>query len=38
VAGFREHCNEPPSSIKDGEFIDKLSVLLASQDGLCTMG
>jgi hypothetical protein len=37
VAGFCEHGNEPPGSIKFGEFPDWLSVLLASQEGLCSM-
>jgi hypothetical protein len=36
VAGSCEHGNEPPGSIKCGEFLDWLSVLLASQ-GLCSM-
>jgi hypothetical protein len=30
VAGSCEHGNEPLGSIKCGEFLDKLSVLLAS--------
>jgi hypothetical protein len=33
VAGYCEHGNEPSGSIKCGEFLDKLSVLLASQEG-----
>jgi hypothetical protein len=37
VAGSCEHGNEPSGSIKCGEFLDKLSVLLASQEGLCSM-
>jgi hypothetical protein len=37
VAGPCEHGNEPSGSIKCGEFLDKLSVLLASQEGLCFM-
>jgi hypothetical protein len=37
VAGSCEHGNEPSGSIKCGEILDKLSVLLASQEGLCSM-
>jgi hypothetical protein len=37
VAGFCEHGNEPSGSIKCGEFLDYLSVLLASYEGLCSM-
>jgi hypothetical protein len=37
VAGFCEHGNEPSVSIKCGEFLDWLSVLLASQEGLCSL-
>jgi hypothetical protein len=37
VAGSCEHGNEPSGSIKCGEFLDWLSVLLASQEGLCSM-
>jgi hypothetical protein len=37
VAGFCEHADEPLGSIKCGEFSDLLSVLLASQEGLCSM-
>jgi hypothetical protein len=38
VADSCEHGNEPSDSIKCGEFIDKLSVLLfASQKRLCSM-
>jgi hypothetical protein len=37
VAGFCEHGNEPSGSIKGREFLDWLSVLLASQEGLCSM-
>jgi hypothetical protein len=37
VAGSFEHGNEPSGSIKCGEFFDWLSVLLASQEGLCSM-
>jgi hypothetical protein len=36
VAGFCEQGDEPSGSIKCGEFLDQLSVLLASQ-GLCSM-
>lgn len=32
---FTEHCNEPVGSIKCKEFLDELSVLLASKEGLC---
>jgi hypothetical protein len=37
VAGSCEHGNEPSGSIKFGEFLDYLSLLLASQEGLCSM-
>jgi hypothetical protein len=37
VAGSCEHGNEPSGSIKCGEFLDYLSVLLASQEGPCSM-
>jgi hypothetical protein len=37
VAGCCEHGDEPSGSIKCGEFPDYLSVLLASQEGLCSM-
>jgi hypothetical protein len=37
VAGSCEHSNEPSGSINYGEFLDWLSVLLASQEGLCSM-
>jgi hypothetical protein len=33
-----EHGNEPSSSIKGGESFHHLSVLSASQGGLCSMG
>jgi hypothetical protein len=36
VAGSCEHGDEPSVSIKCGEFLDQLSVLLAPQ-GLCSM-
>jgi hypothetical protein len=35
VEDSSEHDNKHSGSIKDREFIDKLSVLLASQEGLC---
>jgi hypothetical protein len=37
MAGCCEHGNEPSVSIKCGEIFDWLSVLLASQEGLCSM-
>jgi hypothetical protein len=37
VASSCEHGDEPSGSIKCGEFLDWLSVLLASQEGLCSM-
>jgi hypothetical protein len=37
VAGSCEHGNEPLGSIKCREFLDQLSVLLASEEGLCSM-
>jgi hypothetical protein len=37
VAGSCEHGNEPSGSIKCREFLDWLSVLLAFQEGLCSM-
>jgi hypothetical protein len=38
VARFCEHSNEPPDSVKCGEFFDQLSVLLlASEEGLSYM-
>jgi hypothetical protein len=37
VAGSCEHGNKPSCSIKCREFLDRLSVLLASQEGLCSM-
>jgi hypothetical protein len=36
VAGSCEHGDEPSDSIKCGEILDYLSVLLASQEGLCS--
>jgi hypothetical protein len=36
VAGSCEHGNEPSGSIKCGEFLDWLSILLTSL-GLCSM-
>jgi hypothetical protein len=37
MAGSCEHGNEPVSSIKGWEFLEYLSVLSASQEGLCSM-
>jgi hypothetical protein len=37
VADSCEHGNAPPGSIKGMKFLDQLSVLLASQEGLCSM-
>jgi hypothetical protein len=37
VAGSCEHGNETSGSIKCGEFLDWLNVLLASQERLCSM-
>jgi hypothetical protein len=37
VAGSCEHGNEPSGSIECGEFLDWLSILVASQEGLCSM-
>jgi hypothetical protein len=37
VAGSCEHGNEPSGSIKCGESLDYLSVLLASLEGFCSM-
>jgi hypothetical protein len=37
VAGSCEHGNETSGSIKCGEFLDYLSILLASEEGLCFM-
>jgi hypothetical protein len=37
VAGCCEHGDETSDSIKCWEFLDQLSVLLASQEGLCSM-
>jgi hypothetical protein len=37
LAGSCEHGNEPLGSIKGGEFLDNLELLLASQEGLCSM-
>jgi hypothetical protein len=37
VAGCCEYGDEPSGSIKCGEFLDWLSVLLASQEGLFSM-
>jgi hypothetical protein len=35
VAGCCEHGNEPSGCIKGGEFLDQLSVLFGSQEGIC---
>jgi hypothetical protein len=35
MADFYDHGNEPSGFIKGGEFLDLLSVLLASQEGPC---
>jgi hypothetical protein len=37
VAGSCEHGNEPSGSITSGEYLDQLSVLLASQERFCCM-
>jgi hypothetical protein len=37
VVEFCEHCDEPSGSIECGEYLDWLSVLVASQEGLCSM-
>jgi hypothetical protein len=37
VTGSCEHGNKYLDSIKCGVFLEKLSVLLASQEGLCSM-
>jgi hypothetical protein len=37
VAGSCKHGNELSGSIKCGEFLDYLSVLLASQAGICSI-
>jgi hypothetical protein len=37
VASSCEHGDEPSGSIKCREFLDWLSVLLVSQEGLCSM-
>jgi hypothetical protein len=37
LAGSCEHDNEHSGSIKDGEFLDQPSLLLAFEDGLCSM-
>jgi hypothetical protein len=37
VVGSYDHSNEPLGSIKGGKFLDQLSILLASQEGLCSM-
>jgi hypothetical protein len=37
MAGSCEHGDEPSTSIKCGEFLEKQSVLLASQEGFCSV-
>jgi hypothetical protein len=37
VVSSCDHGDEPSGSINCGEFLDLLSVLLASQEGLCSM-
>jgi hypothetical protein len=37
VVGSCEQGSDPSGSIKDGEFLDQLSVLLTPQEGLCSM-
>jgi hypothetical protein len=37
VTSSCEHGNKPSISIKCGDSLDKLSVLLASQEGLCSI-
>jgi hypothetical protein len=37
VVGSCEHDDEPSDSMECGEFLDWLSVLVASQEGLCSM-
>jgi hypothetical protein len=37
VAGYCKHGNEISYSIKGREFCDQLSVVVASQEGLCSM-
>jgi hypothetical protein len=37
TTGSCEHGNEHSSSMKGGEFLDKLAITLASQQGLCSM-
>jgi hypothetical protein len=37
MAGSFEHGNEPSGFIKGGKFLDQLSVLLAAQEGLCSL-
>jgi hypothetical protein len=38
VDGSCKHCNEPSGSIKCREVLGKLNVLLASREGLCSVG
>jgi hypothetical protein len=37
MANSCEHGNESSGSVKCGEFLDYLSVLLGSQEGLCSV-
>jgi hypothetical protein len=37
VADSCENSNEPSGSIKGGEFLEYLCIMLASQEGLCSM-
>jgi hypothetical protein len=37
MVGSCEHVNEPLGSIKCGKFLDYLSMLLSSQEGLCPL-
>jgi hypothetical protein len=37
VAGSCEHGNEPSGSIKDEDLLVYMSVLLTSQEGICSM-
>lgn len=37
MASFCEYANKPMGSIKSREFLDSFSILLGSQEGLCSM-
>jgi hypothetical protein len=37
VEGFCKHDNEPSGSVKGGEFLEYLSLLLGSEVGLCSI-